>query len=278
MLEFVDKNEKPQVCLLIEKIAADVAPIYGWSEHKHKIVLRAALALLQSGKYRAVGAAARSLDLHDAVNGLVRAAVVAHQSPGYFTSFNDPDGQQVLNQMSYAEDFIWTVDELRRRLTHYDNHNRYMPYATWWNEGALSIDMLRGTLLDIWMMTPTRRVPQWLWLEMFKAAGYLSSPAGIDPPSMPLTLWRGSTARGWRRLSWTSDRTVGAWFAWRIPHTGAVEAGVLFEVTVAPRHVLAVANDRGESEYVVNPASLCTSRNVRRVRVFSQDDESPRHR
>jgi hypothetical protein len=57
-----------------------------------------------------------------------------------------------------------------------------------------------------------------------------------------------------RRVSWTSDLAQALWFAGRLEDRG-LEAHV-YSATVAPDRVLAMFNERKESEDVVNTTGL----------------------
>ncbi|MBB3602777.1 hypothetical protein FHT40_002438 [Mycolicibacterium sp. BK556] len=253
---------------LLETIADEVATPLEWTAAYREAVVASARPLIAEGDPTPrLQAPAR----HEDVRDLAHAAMIELLHPGYFTPFRDPDGQLALT----LEDAEWSADEVVKRLNFYDNHNRHVPFLAWWNEGCLSDKALRATLLDVWIMTPTRQVPQWEWVQLFKTAGFLSDASAVQRPSGPITLWRGSTSRGWRRLAWTAHQPTAEWFAWRIPYIGVADVGVLFEATVKAEHVFAITDDRGESEYIVNPASLCTSRNVCHLRSYDRDDPMP---
>lgn len=233
---------------LVHEIAAEVATWREWTRSYQEATVRAAAEMLVHPDRRPPLGSVTDID--DIV-GLVQSSLVALQDPTHFTPFRDPNGEPLLERFfDFDADAVeWNAQVVRDRLRLYANHNRYLPYITWWSEGILSTEILRATLLDVWMMAAsTRQVPQWMWVHMFNEAGFLAECDEIKRPDASVTLWRGSTPNGWRRLSWTADKAMGAWFAWRIPLMGYAAEGALFEAVVQPRHILAITTERGESE------------------------------
>lgn len=112
---------------------------------------------------------------------------------------------------------------------------------------------------------------------MFKEAGFLSRmvtsrllrPSGewedvierfpialMEPPTSPLTIWRGaSLSSQGRGMSWTQFRDCAVTFAqaWADIHQGG---SGLFRAVVPPAAVLAMFRDEREDEVVVNPNML----------------------
>ena len=70
-----------------------------------------------------------------------------------------------------------------------------------------------------------------------------------------MTVYRGTTPAIWRRMSWTTDLERAKWFADRLGLFGFPDT-IIATATIPPRHVLALFNDRQESEVVVNPYGL----------------------
>jgi len=214
-------------------------------------------------------------DLFTTAQAVAQAVWVARSHPGFYTASFDPFGFRAAADASRRSS-PWTADEVTQRLSLYGNHERHEPFLTWWEQDLLPTPLLREVLMGVWTMVPTGQIDTRTWVAMFRMIGFVTEPPGLDRPNRPLTLWRGSTRNGWNRLAWTSDRAMAAWFAWRVPRTTSARYGCLFEATVEPSQVLARAEERGESEVIVDPAGLEFGRNVTLIRRFSEEDDNPR--
>ncbi len=98
-------------------------------------------------------------------------------------------------------------------------------------------------------------------LRWFRRAGFVNDSPDLVKPTEPLLLWRGTQSprsTDGRGLSWTSDRENAEWFAVRPPSPWIQHSrpGWLWQATVAPRGVLGMFHDRGESEVVVSPRCI----------------------
>jgi hypothetical protein len=125
-----------------------------------------------------------------------------------------------------------------------------------WKGYEVPLDILRQLLPDAWSASewPGRTLKMWVWLAMFKEAGFVSD-CGSPAPVAPLVLYRGATPSCVRGFSWTKDIDVALRFARRNELFGFDEAAV-YEVTVPPHAVLAHIMDRSEDEVVLNPHCL----------------------
>lgn len=92
------------------------------------------------------------------------------------------------------------------------------------------------------------------WIELFKATGFLSDTAGVtEPPREGLTVYRGCLPYYHLGLAWTTNSERAQWFTNRFPVLGEA---VVYKAHVGPRSILAMFNERKESEVVVNPRGL----------------------
>ena len=131
--------------------------------------------------------------------------------------------------------------------------------------GELTGERLRTLLADWWCMGEGHSIcGTGRLVKLFQDAGFVTDTAGVGPPAGELTVYRGVTAGGnRRRLSWTLEPDIAAWYARRyalIHGRGAVLAA-----EVSPRHVLGIFHGRQEAEAVVNFRGLRNIREVERV-------------
>lgn len=73
-----------------------------------------------------------------------------------------------------------------------------------WAAGAVSNEDLRQLIPDTWLYV------DWIigarkWVQMFRAAGFLSIPYGLPAPDRPLTVFRGASLERQSGMSWTPD-------------------------------------------------------------------------
>jgi len=131
----------------------------------------------------------------------------------------------------------------------------------WWESGGRrDVGGLRRVIAGVWMMAewPTSALGVALWVEMFRAAGFVSD-TGEPKPALPWTVYRGTVWGRRRGMSWTTDLERARWFAAR--YAVRHRAGLVFAVDVEPSAVLALVGDpggRNESEVVVDLALLPT--------------------
>jgi len=143
--------------------------------------------------------------------------------------------------------------------------NRIGRIVYWYMGGALTEERLR-TLLATWWASGeghstygTGRL-----VAVFQAAGFVTDTAGVGPPAGELTVYRGVTAgRNRRRISWTLEPDIAAWFARRYALMDG--RGAVLAAEVSPRHVLGIFHERQEAEVVVNWRGLRNIREVERV-------------
>ena len=89
----------------------------------------------------------------------------------------------------------------------------------------------------------------------FREAGFISDEEGVPAPEGPRSLYRGSTSSRRSGLSWTSDIGQAQWFANR-QNLLTRSRGFVYEAKVSPAFILGYFNQRGENEWVVDPAGL----------------------
>lgn len=86
-----------------------------------------------------------------------------------------------------------------------------------WRNGVVNTEQLRYLLGDAWTMPefPLSAAPMNVWLEMFRAPGFVSDCRHEGPPNAPVQLYRGAMV-GWERaMSWTTDFDRALWFVQR---------------------------------------------------------------
>ncbi len=125
----------------------------------------------------------------------------------------------------------------------------------WWSSGRLSAEQLRPLLTETWTKAhfPLARVGERAWVRMFKAAGFITD-SGRPAPEHDLIVYRGAPlqTRG-LGMSWSFDAETAGDFAYQSLAHGP--AGT-YRAVVPPRAVLAIFEQRRESEVVVNPNML----------------------
>lgn len=144
-------------------------------------------------------------------------------------------------------------------------------HVLWLHERPYRLDALDGVLASgaVAAGSPEHRAllrMVWCDLELprqfgyrrivraFRAAGFV----GEGRPERGITVYRGCTSAGKRGVSWTLDSERAAWFARRFKLAGEH----VYAAEVPPSGVLAVLDDRGEGEVVVDPRGL---RNLRQL-------------
>jgi hypothetical protein len=128
--------------------------------------------------------------------------------------------------------------------------------------GEVEHDEFCLLLPDVWTGTdhPVGEVSYAGWVEMFRAAGFLSvarhpGPAPAQPVA-PITIYRGATvASGGIGLSWSLHFAVAKDFSNRWGQLSG--PSVVYEATVSPGAILAIFEVRPyEPEVVVEPGML----------------------
>ena len=114
----------------------------------------------------------------------------------------------------------------------------------------------RESDLDAWSHPewPERILGRIGWVELFRAAGFVARPPR-PAPTEPLTIFRGSSWGRRRGTAWTTDPACARRFAARWTTAGATP-GLVFTTVIAGDAVLAIIEDRGEAEVVVDPERL----------------------
>ncbi len=87
----------------------------------------------------------------------------------------------------------------------------------WWYGHMLTVEELRVLLPEVWELAefPAASLGRATWIDLFRMAGYCSSPPGLPAPVGPLTVYRGCTRGRQRAMSWTTGLSQARWFAQR---------------------------------------------------------------
>ncbi len=137
------------------------------------------------------------------------------------------------------------------------NEERHILLLKLWYGGLMDREGLRSVILQAWDHGPRvhgRDITSRRWVELFKEAGFVASP-DRPKPAGKVTLYRGAPTRtGGNGMSWSSDIAVAKWFRDRWRSRG-IQAE-LYTTTVPADAILAMDDDRSESEIVVNPNFL----------------------
>lgn len=115
---------------------------------------------------------------------------------------------------------------------------------------VLSHEQVRNILADIW--TDAEAPHQFGYgrlVRLFKKAGFLTDIPGLKEP-VQCEIFRGCWPRHKNGISWTLDEAKAKWFAGRHNENGDSR---VYCGEVPPEGILAIFNDRGEQEVVVDP-------------------------
>jgi hypothetical protein len=143
-----------------------------------------------------------------------------------------------------------------------------------WIGKEISDETLARRLIPIWVHVenPERVLSKTRWLQLFRAAGFLSD-YGASPPSEPIEVWRSQIGTGFG-MAWTRSEEVARWFHDTKHRPYRQEDSALLRTLIEPNGVLAlirksriplqlvdgrletVAGRRGEDEVVVDPSLL----------------------
>lgn len=137
-------------------------------------------------------------------------------------------------------------------------NGRRILYDAWTARQIANAD-LRGLIPDTWLYVdwPERIIGADKWVQLFRAAGFLTIPYGLSQPASAITVFRGATAERRVGMSWTPDVNRARQFcqrhSWHAPAT-------IYRTVVMPEAVLALLERKGESppEVVVDPRMLTT--------------------
>jgi len=141
-------------------------------------------------------------------------------------------------------------------------HERPYRFEAYMNVRELVSDNLRAELLasvwgdseNIWQNLASWQ-EEWQWMRDAGRTPYLGSPettARLMRMPREVQIWRGQSGdRNWVGLSWTTDKDKAVWFARRFSR--ASEPSRLIAGMVRKEHILALFDDRNESEVVAFP-------------------------
>jgi hypothetical protein len=126
-----------------------------------------------------------------------------------------------------------------------------------WAGGQISDGDLRMLIPDTWLYVdwPECIIGAGKWVQLFRAAGFLTISHGLARPDSSLTVFRGATAERRIGMSWTRDIDRADQFRQR--HSWHAPSAV-YRAVVTPHAVLALLERRGEGppEVVVDPRML----------------------
>jgi hypothetical protein len=158
------------------------------------------------------------------------------------------------------------TDRLRDVLNGYHGNEAAKFLYEAWRLGYVTDEALRHVILEAWKHSwPIFAVREQDWLAMFSATGFVSQ--GTPQPTEPLTIYRGAelSTNGYG-MSWSLIREIAEDHAEMQMMSKSVFAPGVFEVTISPDAVLAMAvEDAGEDEVIVNPGRLHGSSTPRLV-------------
>jgi hypothetical protein len=125
----------------------------------------------------------------------------------------------------------------------------------------LSPEELAKGIADTWTLAewPARLIEPWYWTSIFALAidenEFITDDGVIVPShSLPerLVLYRGAWDEYSFGMSWTSDISIGRWFAHRFDGTRDNPDGHLYTITVDRSVVIGRFDARRESEFVLD--------------------------
>jgi hypothetical protein len=97
---------------------------------------------------------------------------------------------------------------------------------------------------------------RWIWVKLFRTAGYTHDGQPATPPTEPITVYRGCTPEGRGGMAWTSDLAMARRFAH--DRLRGRPVGQVYAFDAPPEALLAYIHETGrqESEYVIDNAFL----------------------
>ncbi len=149
------------------------------------------------------------------------------------------------------------MDERRTALAFVGPSAAPLLLHSWWSLGEIGDDDLRSLLPGAWkgVEFPQRSLKRSRWSELFAAAGFVSEPPGLDPPSEALELYRGSTPGHARGLSWTTSRKRAEGYAKGWPSTGS-RVPAVYVIEALPEAVVAIIQSGKDRDVVVDPSRI----------------------
>jgi hypothetical protein len=194
--------------------------------------------------------------------------------------------EQYVKYRQLGEEAMWAdarrlaaEEKFLDALNRVDGNDRPAFLGEWYADDMISRRQLRELIGEAWNSAdyPEQALGRDAWLDMFRNAGFVHSPdSPRKRPRKPLVIHRGAVYRRRYGMAWTTDREKAVWFAekcslvtvhgdarhgWAlgrlgIPYPKKLTRGMVFTATIAPEHVLAMFDDRKESEVVIDPAGL----------------------
>ena len=144
------------------------------------------------------------------------------------------------------------TDELWRELLRTGQDRA--PYECWerYRRDQIAIDDLRRVICRLWSATefPCRTLPRWVWLDWFRATGFVSD-CDRSAPTHPIEVWRAQVGYP-IGLAWSTCRER----AWGLYERNAHEFGHparLLHGFVKPSTVLALVRDQGQVAVLADP-------------------------
>lgn len=127
-----------------------------------------------------------------------------------------------------------------------------------YDAGSLDLAGHPGMVAVAWSLAehPEGSLEQFVWDELFRVAGYTYDGQPAEPPTDPVTVYRGCTPNGWEGMSWTADLAVAREFAGGRLRGRA--AGHVYAMCATPDQLLAYVHEiaRSESEYVIDTSCV----------------------
>ncbi|GAA4515216.1 hypothetical protein GCM10023159_25050 [Brevibacterium yomogidense] len=118
-------------------------------------------------------------------------------------------------------------------------------------------------LCDAWSGCdwPEARVEPRHWIEMFESIGYTDNGKMTDPPTHPVSLYRGAPDDRKQGMAWTTSLATAQRFA-----SGEMREsprpGEVWTTFAEPHAILAKIDDRSEDEYVLHPDRVTVEKYV----------------
>lgn len=132
----------------------------------------------------------------------------------------------------------------------YERPFRMEQFLKWWDEGVISASLAPRMFRAVWIDSEDPQFFHEQVLDLLHQIGFVTDE-NHDSPQEPITVFRGTLPQWHRGMSWTRSMDIAVWFAKRFDRNGSV-----YECTAPPDAVLAMLDDRGEQEVILDPEPL----------------------
>ena len=122
---------------------------------------------------------------------------------------------------------------------------------------------VKTVLPEVWTKSyrPASVAHYTFWADMFNETGFVTDTDDIERPSDgTIKLYRAATSE-YTGMSWTSDFYTAIFFHMQNLKDGYIDSKI-YEADINSADILAIFNDKGESEYVINPESIIGQRRI----------------